>query len=359
MSVIAGYPWFGDWGRDTMIALPGLTLATGRTDVARPILTTFARFVDRGMLPNRFPDAGEVPEYNTVDATLWYFEAIRAYHAATQDDTLLKELYPVLEDIVGWHRTGTRYGIGEDAADGLLRAGEPGVQLTWMDAKVGDWVVTPRIGKPVEINALWYNALRVMAAFARRLGRPAGPWDTLAEQVRRGFARYWNAQAGYCYDVLDGPDGHEAALRPNQIFAVSLPESPLDPDRQRQVVDACARQLLTSFGLRSLAPDHAQFRGSYGGGPRERDACYHQGCVWGWLLGPFVLAHLRVHGDAAVAGSYLEPLAHHLADYGVGSIAEIFAGDPPFTPCGCTAQAWSVAETLRAWLEVARVAART
>jgi glycogen debranching enzyme len=355
--VLAGYHWFGDWGRDTMIALPGLTLATGRPDVARPVLTTFARFVDRGMLPNRFPDAGEVPEYNTADATLWYFEAIRAYHAATEDAALVKELYPVLEDIVSWHRTGTRYGIGEDAADGLLRAGEPGVQLTWMDAKVGDWVVTPRIGKPVEINALWYNALRTMSAFARLLGRPAGPWEALADQVRRGFARYWNAPAGYCYDVLDGPDGHEDALRPNQIFAVSLPESPLDPARQRQVVDACARQLLTSFGLRSLAPDHPQFRGGYAGGPRERDASYHQGCVWGWLLGPFVLAHLRVHDDPALAGSYLEPLAHHLADYGVGSIAEIFAGAPPFTPCGCIAQAWSVGETLRAWLEVARRAA--
>jgi predicted glycogen debranching enzyme len=358
MSVIAGYHWFGDWGRDTMIALPGLTLATGRPDVARPVLKTFARYVDRGMLPNRFPDAGEVPEYNTVDATLWYFEAIRAYHAATDDDALLKDLYPVLEDIVRWHRSGTRYGIGEDAADGLLRAGEPGVQLTWMDARVGDWVVTPRMGKPVEINALWYNALRAMAAFARRLGRPTAPWDALAEQVRRGFARYWNAQAGYCYDVLDGPDGHEDALRPNQIFAVSLPESPLDAARQRQVVDVCARHLLTSVGLRSLAPDHPQFIGTYGGGPRERDAGYHQGCVWGWLLGPFVLAHLRVYGDPAAAGSYLEPLAYHLADYGVGSIAEIFAGDPPFAPCGCIAQAWSVGETLRAWLEVGRAETR-
>jgi predicted glycogen debranching enzyme len=356
MSVIAGYPWFGDWGRDTMIALPGLTLATGRPDVARPILTTFARFVDRGMLPNRFPDAGEVPEYNTVDATLWYFEAIRAYHAVTGDDVLLKELYPVLEGILDWHRRGTRYGIGEDPADGLLGAGEPGVQLTWMDAKVGDWVVTPRIGKPVEVNALWYNALRAMAGFARRLSQRAEPWEERAARVRRGFDRFWSNGVGYCYDVIDGPDGADATLRPNQIFAVALPESPLDPGRQRQVVEACARGLLASFGLRSLAPRHPGFRGRYEGGVVERDGAYHQGTVWGWLLGPFALAHLRVYGQPEVALGFLEPMAHHLGDSGVGSIAEIFDGDAPFTPRGCIAQAWSVAETLRAWREIARQA---
>ncbi len=352
MSVIAGYHWFGDWGRDTMIALPGLALSTGRPEVARRILTTFARFVSQGMLPNRFPDAGEEPEYNTVDATLWYLEAIRAYHAATIDDSLLKDLYPVLEEIMEWHQKGTRYGIKEDPADGLLRAGETGVQLTWMDAKVGDWVVTPRIGKPVEVNALWYNALRAMARFARRLGRPADHWDRLADRTRTGFDRFWNAAAGYCIDVLDGPDGHEDALRPNQIFAVSLPESPLSRERQRQVVEACARHLLTSFGLRSLAPGHPQYQGRYAGGPPERDGAYHQGTVWGWLLGPFALAHLRAYGDPAAAGAYLHPMAHHLADYGVGSLAEIFDGDPPFTPRGCIAQAWTVAETLRAWMEI-------
>ncbi len=352
MSVIAGYHWFGDWGRDTMIALPGLALSTGRPEVARRILTTFARFVDQGMLPNRFPDAGEVPEYNTVDATLWYFEAVRAYHAATMDDGLLKVLFPVLEEIVRWHQKGTRYGIAVDPADGLLRAGEPGVQLTWMDAKVGDWVVSPRIGKPVEVNALWYNALRAMAGFARRLRQPADPWETLAERTRAGFDRFWNAGAGYCFDVLDGPGGHEDALRPNQIFAVSLPESPLSRERQLQVVEACARHLLTSFGLRSLAPGHPQYQGRYAGGPRERDGAYHQGTMWGWLLGPFALAHLRVSGDPAAAVAYLEPMAYHLADYGVGSLAEIFDGDAPFTPYGCIAQAWTVAETLRAWMEI-------
>ena len=352
MSVIAGYHWFGDWGRDTMISFPGLLLSTGRPEVARRILTTFARFVDQGMLPNRFPDAGEAPEYNTVDATLWFFEAIRAYHAATTDDRLLDQLYPILEDIIRWHRKGTRYGIAEDPRDGLLRSGEPGVQLTWMDAKIGDWVVTPRTGKAVEINALWYNALRAMGAFARRLGRPAQTYDMLAARVQEGFGRFWIEAAGYCYDVIDGPGSDDPALRPNQIFAVSLPESPLGPERQRQVVDACARGLLTSFGLRSLAPGHPSYRGRYLGGPRERDAAYHQGPVWGWLLGPFALAYLRVYKDAEGASALLEPLAHHLADYGVGSIAEIFDGDPPFTPRGCIAQAWSVSETLRAWMEI-------
>jgi predicted glycogen debranching enzyme len=350
MSVIAGYHWFGDWGRDTMISLPGLTLATGRPDVAARILRTFARFVDRGILPNRFPDAGEAPEYNTVDAALWYFDAVRAYHRATGDDLLLKKLFPVLEEIIQWHRDGTRYGIGEDPADGLLRSGEAGMALTWMDAKVGDWVVTPRTGKAVEVNALWYNALLSMARFATVLGKRVDRWERLAERVRAGFERFWNEAAGYCYDVLDGPEGDDAALRPNQIFAVSLPESPLSTERQRRVVDACARHLLTPFGLRSLAPGHPRYQGRYAGGQRERDEAYHQGTVWGWLLGPFALAHLRVYKDLAAARAFLAPMAHHLSDSGVGSIGEIFDGDPPFVPRGCIAQAWSVAETLRAWL---------
>jgi glycogen debranching enzyme len=218
---------------------------------------------------------------------------------------------------------------------------------------VGDWVVTPRAGKAVEINALWHNALCAMTAFARRLGRPDDAWRSLAGEVRTGFARFWNERSGYCYDVLDGPDGNDDALRPNQIFAVSLPTSPLAPDQQRQVVDACARHLLTSFGLRSLAPGHPQYRGRYGGGPWERDAAYHQGTAWGWLLGPFALAHLRVYKDPEGSLAFLEPLTDHLGDYGVGSIAEIFDGDSPFSPRGCIAQAWSVSETLRAWMEIA------
>jgi len=352
-SVIAGYPWFADWGRDTMIALPGLLLTTGRHDIARRILTTFARFVDRGMLPNRFPDAGEAPEYNTVDAALWYFEAIRQYHEATGDVQLVKDLFPILEEIVAAHRQGTRFGIGEDLADGLLRAGEPGVQLTWMDAKVGDWIVTPRIGKPIEINALWYNALRSMARFEQLLGGSGEHWARLADKVRVSFGRFWNEERGHCFDVLDGPEGHEPALRPNQIFTVSLPESPLAPDQQRQVVESCGRHLLTSFGLRSLGPAELGYRGRYEGGPAARDGVYHQGTVWAWLLGPFALAHLRVHGDRAAARALLAPMAHHLSDFMVGSIAEIFDGDAPHSPRGCPAQAWSVAEVLRAFAETA------
>jgi len=348
-TVIAGYHWFGDWGRDTMIALPGLTLATGRPEIARKILTTFARFVDHGLLPNRFPDGGEAPEYNTVDATLWYVEAIRAYHAATGDDGLLKDLYPTLEAIVAWHRDGTRYGIRQDPADGLLAAGEPGLQLTWMDAKVGDWVVTPRVGKAVEINALWYNALVAMAGFARRLRRPAVELEAHAARVAVSFGRFFNAREGWCYDVLDGPDGDDATLRPNQIFAVSLPASPLPPARRRAIIDACARHLVTSYGLRSLAPLDARYVGHYGGDQRARDGGYHQGPVWSWLLGPFALGHFAAYGDADAARSYLSPLADHLADHGLGSIAELFDAEPPFAPNGCIAQAWSVAETLRAW----------
>ncbi len=348
-TVIAGYPWFGDWGRDTMISLPGLTLATGRPDVAEHILRTFASFVDRGMVPNRFPESGESPQYNTVDATLWYVEAIRAYLAATDDDDLRRDLFPVLHEIITRHERGTRYNIGVDAGDGLLYAGEPGVQLTWMDAKVDDWVVTPRIGKPVEINALWYNALRIVAQVARRLGEPADRYEATAERVRSGFARFWNEDAGYCYDVIDGPEGDERLLRPNQLLAVSLPHSPLDDEQQRAVVDACTRQLLTSHGLRSLAPGEPGYTPGYGGDRRHRDAAYHQGTVWGWLIGPFVTAHLRVYGDVAQARSFLEPFIHHLSDHAVGTVSEIFDAAPPFTPRGCIAQAWSVAELLRVW----------
>ncbi len=358
VSIIAGYHWFGDWGRDTMISLAGLTIATGRPELALRILTTFARYVDRGMIPNRFPDAGEAPEYNTVDAALWYIEAVRAYVAATKDDAALARLYPTLEEIVRWYRQGTRYGIGEDPADGLIRSSEPGVQLTWMDARVGGWVVTPRTGKAVEINALWYNGLCAMRDFAARLGRPADPWAELAERARRGFDRFWNDDATGCFDVIDSPEGNDAALRPNQIFAVSLPASPLGPERQSLVVDACARHLLTSLGLRSLAPDDPSYRPTCTGGVEERDGAYHQGTVWAWLLGPFALAHFRVHRDAGAALGFLEPMLHHLGDHGLGSIAEVFDGAAPHAPRGAVAQAWSVGETLRAWLHIQAEAAR-
>ncbi|MEM9976122.1 MAG: amylo-alpha-1,6-glucosidase [Cyanobacteria bacterium P01_D01_bin.2] len=352
-TVIAGYPWFGDWGRDTMISLPGLTLATGRFQVARTIICTFARYLDRGMLPNLFPDAGETPEYNTVDAILWYFEAIRAYYGATGDEALLQAIWPQLTAVIDWHQRGTRYHIHLDS-DGLIYAGEPGVQLTWMDAKVGDWVVTPRIGKPIEISALWYNALRCMEQFAGVLGKPVQDYKTLAQHTLTGFQRFW--QGAYCYDVLDGPEGDDGALRPNQIFAVSLPfvggeigSSLLTLDQQRAVVDVCGRELLTSHGLRSLAPSHPQYIGTYGGTPLQRDGSYHQGTTWGWLLGPYVEAHYRVYKDAAQATALLKPLIQHLNGGCVGSLSEIFDGDAPMTPRGCFAQAWTVAEVLRVW----------
>lgn len=349
-TIIAGYHWFGDWGRDTMISLSGLTLATGRSEVTCSILRTFARYVDQGMLPNRFPDAGEIPEYNTVDATLWYFEAVRAYYSTTKDDNLLHELFPVLADIIDWHCRGTRYNIHLDSSDGLLYAGETGVQLTWMDAKVGDWVVTPRIGKPIEVNVLWYNALRTMAKFARHIGKPHQEYEAIANRAQVRFSRFWNQELGYCYDVLDSTDGDDASLRPNQIFAVCLPESPLTPVQQKQVVDICGRMLLTSYGLRSLSPDHPQYQGKYGGNQYQRDGAYHQGTVWGWLLGAFVTAHLRVYQNPEQARQFLEPMANHLYASGIGSFSEIFDGDAPMTPRGCIAQAWTVAEVLRAWL---------
>jgi predicted glycogen debranching enzyme len=346
-TVIAGYPWFGDWGRDTMIALPGLTLSTGRVEIAAKILRTFASYVDRGMLPNRFPDDGEEPVYNTADASLWYFEALRAYHEHTHDLDLIDELFPVLSEIIDWHIKGTRHNIGLDLTDGLVFAGEPGVQLTWMDAKVGSWVVTPRIGKPIEINALWYHALNIMARFAEQLDKEQERYKEHAQSTLRGFRRYWNQEAGYCYDVLDGPEGHDHSLRPNQILAVSLPYSPLSPDQRRAVVDVCEEQLLAPFGLRSLSPDHAEYRGIYGGDVESRDGAYHQGTVWSWLIGPFVTAHLRVYGDAERAREFLRPLLEHTADYGIGSVSEIFDGDAPHHPRGCPAQAWGVAELLR------------
>jgi predicted glycogen debranching enzyme len=356
-TVIAGYHWFSDWGRDTMIALPGLTLPTGKYEVARSILRTFAKHVDQGMLPNRFPDAGETPEYNTVDATLWFFEAARAYLAYTGDlDFVRNELYPVFADIISWHARGTRYGIKVDAS-GLLSSGEPGVQLTWMDAKVGDWVVTPRRGKPVEIQALWYNALCIMEDLARKIGDEASQkrYRNMATVASWSFNRlFWNENAGCLYDVTNGapPD---PSIRPNQIFAVSLTHSMLSPERARSVVEKVKEHLLTPYGLRSLASSDPQYRGRYTGGPVERDGAYHQGTVWPWLMGPFITAYVRVNGGSDVArrqaAEWLAPLRDHLADGGLGHISEILDGDAPQRPAGCMAQAWSVAEVLRTLVE--------
>jgi predicted glycogen debranching enzyme len=304
------------------------------------------------MLPNVFPEAGETPQYNTVDAALWYVEAAARYVDATGDDDTVRALMPSLQQIVAAYRDGTRYGIHMDD-DGLIVANAPGVQLTWMDAKVGDWVVTPRAGKPVEIGALWYNALERMASLAPRVDLPAAPYAALAQRTRAGFERFWNGALGCCYDAIDGPDGNDASLRPNQIFAVSLPHSPLSIERGRAVVERCAATLLASSGLRTLAPDDPHFVAHYEGSPHDRDAAYHQGTVWPWLLGPFSLAHARVFGDRALARSFLEPLAEQLGDAGLGTLGEIADAVAPFEPRGAIAQAWSVAETLRAWHELA------
>ena len=345
-TVVAGYHWFADWGRDAMIALPGLALSTGRADVARAVLLTFARSIDGGMVPNRFPDDGSAPEFNTVDAALWFIEAVRVYVEYTHDTGFLGEVFGALDAIVDGYVNGTRYGIGVDA-DGLIRAGVPGSQLTWMDAKVGEWAITPRIGKPIEISALWYAGLRALEAFAPAAGRAPEPYRVRAERCANGMQRYWNAARGYCFDVLDGPDGNDPSLRPNQLFAVSLHASALAPEQARAVVDACSRELVTSYGLRTLGPREPGYCASYGGPPAERDGAYHQGTVWPWLIGAFVGAHLQVYGDRAAARTFVEPLVDALAGYGIGTLGEIFDGDPPHAPRGAIAQAWSVAELIR------------
>jgi len=325
-SIIAGYPWFGDWGRDTMIALPGLTLTTGRIDTARRILNTFAKFIDKGMLPNVFPGAGNQPEYNTVDAALWYIEAWRAYVATTGVTDSLKQVFPILADMIDWHVKGTRYQIHVDPEDGLLYAGEAGVQITWMDAKVGDFVVTPRIGKPVEINALWYNALAAMVEFSSMLKLPSSQYHELAEKAKAGFKRFIKEDGTGLVDVLDGPNGTDFSLRPNQIFAVSLHASPLDAKAQQEVVDVCGRELLTSYGLRSLEIRNPEFKPYYEGDVWARDTAYHQGPVWAFLLGHYAIAEYKVTGDAVAAQAKLEPMRDHLSDAALGTISEIFDG---------------------------------
>lgn len=347
-TVIAGYPWFTDWGRDTMISLPGLTLVTGRRAIARQILRTWSRYLSQGVIPNRFTDGGAAPEYNTADATLWYLWAIDQYFRFTRDLDTLHELWPVMREIVDWHRRGTHHRI-HVADDGLLYAGEPGLNLTWMDARVGDRVVTPRIGKPVELNALWHDACWNMARLADVLEQPGDEYARLAIRNRDAFYRFWNEKEWCCYDVLDGPRGNEADCRPNQIFAVSLSHSPFPRETQLAIVRACERRLHMWFGMRSLAPFHPNYRPRYVGGPVERDESYHQGTAWGWLLGPYVLADYRVHKDRGRARRLLEPMLGHLWTHCVGQLSEIFDGDEPHTPNGCCAQAWTVGETLRAW----------
>ncbi|HEV7357349.1 MAG TPA: amylo-alpha-1,6-glucosidase [Steroidobacteraceae bacterium] len=362
VSVIAGYPWFADWGRDTMISLPGLATLLGRYDVAASILRTYGSFVDGGMLPNRFPDNGEAPEYNTVDATLWMFHALDDYLQARPDPGLLRELFPTLVAIIHAHVSGTRYGIHVDEADGLLFAGEAGTQLTWMDAKNGEQVFTPRIGKAVEVNALWLNALNVMVRLAGQV-RSLTEKQFCAQLLTRAsanFGRFWNAERSCLYDVIDvdGGSARDDRVRPNQILAISLPYCTLPSPQMGAVVERCGRDLLTSYGLRTLGPAEASYIGSYTGDPWQRDAAYHMGTVWSWLLGPFARAHFRVNGDARAAQSLLDPMAQHVSSACMGTVSEIFDGDAPHTARGCFAQAWGVAEILRSWIYLERKIAK-
>jgi predicted glycogen debranching enzyme len=354
-TVLAGYPWFTDWGRDTMIALPGLTLTSERFDVAKKILLTFAQYCDRGMIPNVFPDAGETPEYNTVDASLWFVVAAWKYWKASGDDAGAKQLLPSLSDVIKFYKEGTRYDIYADS-DGLISAGTPGTQLTWMDVKVDGYVPTPRHGKPVEINALWLNALLMLAEMEERILQDiqsAVILRKLADQVAGSFVQaFWFAEGGYLYDVIQG-NFKDPAIRPNQIFAVSLPYSPLDKNQQKSVFDVVTKHLLTPFGLRSLAPGHEKYCPKYTGNRWQRDCAYHQGTVWGWLIGPYCDAYVKVTGNGKARrkdiGKIIERLIGHLEDAGLNSVSEIFDADPPHRPVGCFAQAWSVSELLRVY----------
>jgi len=355
-TVIAGYHWFTDWGRDTMISLEGLTLVTGRAPEARSILRAFAHYIRDGLIPNLFPEGENQGLYHTADATLWFFHALSRYVAYSDDSATLRLLLPALKNIVRHHVEGTRFGIRVDPEDGLLTQGADGYQLTWMDAKVGDWVVTPRRGKTVEINALWFNALQLLAGWLRDAGDPAA--DEIAGRAERARAsfnrRFWLEGKGQLYDVVDGEHGDDPTFRPNQIFAISLGNPVLDRDRWEPVVHAVRGRLLTPFGLRSLAPGEPDYSPRYFGDLRARDAAYHQGTVWAWLIGPFIDAWLRVHpGDRATARGFLSEFGPHLSEAGVGSISEVFDAEPPFTPRGCIAQAWSVAEVLRCLIKTA------
>ena len=353
-TVIAGYHWFTDWGRDTMISLEGLTLSTGRTAEAGSILRMFAHHIRDGLVPNMFPEGANHGLYHTADATLWFFHAIDRYLRASHDQRTLTQLLPRLEDIIEHHLRGTRFGIHVDPEDGLLVQGANGVQLTWMDAKAGDWVVTPRRGKAVEINALWYNALRLMQGWLTDAGNPDGAarMAHAAERAHDAFnRRFWNPERGYLRDVVDGEGGDDPACRPNQLFAISLPHPVLAPAHWPAVLDTVARELLTPVGLRSLSPHHPDYKPTYRGDLVTRDAAYHQGTVWSWLVGPYVDARLRVYpDDVDGARRVLEGLILHLGEDCIGFVSEVFDAEPPYTPGGCVAQAWGVAELLRCLL---------
>ncbi len=350
-TVIAGYHWFTDWGRDTMISLEGLTLVTGRHDEARYILRTFSHYVKDGLIPNMFPEGTTSGVYYTADATLWFFHAIDRYLSYTGDRTLLGHVLPLLVSIIEHHVAGTRFGIVVDPQDGLLRQGSPDHPLTWMDAKVGDLIVTPRRGKAVEINALYYNALCLVAGWLRETSgvEAAALFEERAAKTRASFnRRFWYEPGEYLYDVVDGESGDDTAFRPNQVLAVSLPHAVLDPQHWGSVVSRVEERLVTPMGLRSLAPGHPDYKPRYFGDLRARDLAYHQGTVWAWLIGPFVDAWLKVHPErTAEARRFLEAFPTHLDEACVGSISEIFDAETPYTPRGCIAQAWSVAEVLR------------
>jgi predicted glycogen debranching enzyme len=331
-----------------MISLPGLTLTTGRPHLARQILCAWAGFVSDGLIPNRFPDAGTAPEYHTADAALWYLWAIDQYVRATHDTATLSALFPVMAEIIAAYRRGTHHEI-RVGDDGLVSAGHAGHSLTWMDARVENRPVTPRVGKPVELSALWYDALCNLARLAELLDVSGDEYVRLAARTRSSFQRFWNVHTRSCYDVLDGPYGHEGLVRPNQILAVSLSHSPLTMDQQQAVLHTCHHRLQTWFGLRSLAPGEPGYRGLYRGGPAERDTAYHQGSAWGWLLPHYALGHYKLHHDRAEARHLLEPLLGQLWSSGLGTLSEIFDGEYPHRADGCFSQAWTVAEVLRAW----------
>jgi predicted glycogen debranching enzyme len=354
-TVIAGYHWFTDWGRDTMISLEGLTLSTRRYREAGYILRTFAHYVRDGLIPNMFPDGQREGLYHTADASLWFFHAVERYTLATGDRETLRALLPVLIDIVEHHLRGTRFGIRIDPADGLFTQGEEGYQLTWMDAKVGDWVVTPRRGKAVELNALWYNALCLLQSWTAEYGgAEAIDLAGHARRARESFnGRFWYEAGGYLYDVVDGVDGDDTCCRPNQVFAISLPHPVLDRSRWEPVMRVVRERLLTPVGLRSLAPGERDYKARYYGDLRARDAAYHQGTVWGWLIGPYIDAELKLPGtDRARLKDLLTDFHGHLDEACVGQISEVFDAEAPFLPRGCVAQAWSVAEVLRTWLKL-------
>jgi len=347
-TVVAGYHWFTDWGRDTMISLPGLAMHPGTLWEARAVLDTYIRYIDQGLIPNRFPDGGQAPEYNTIDATLWLFQAVAAYLRASHDWRFIADRLEALEAIIDWHVRGTRHNIRMDPADGLLAGGEDGVALTWMDAKVEEWVVTPRRGKPIEVNALWYNALRLTADWCERAMRPAGAYRQMAAQAHASAQeRFWYPDGGYCYDVVDAPAGDDPSLRPNQVIALGLVYPLIEGESARRAFDVVTQKLLTPYGLRTLSPDDPRYQSSYRGDQRARDAAYHMGLVWPWLLGPYLDAHRHLDGEPSTVHHLLEPFTAHLLDAGLGTISEIFEPEPPYRPVGCIAQAWSVGEVLR------------